>query len=1274
MASSAKILVASASTTASTASLTFVPEIASVDVRTIHGPLNEDNYITNKDGKGTVEFSINGLIAFPCHHLVMIADSYSCKVIQCLDRHKYPVTRVQFSHGSNLKIASCDTRGTLIVWDVLRGSVSSFILPSTMKESKGSTIIAFEWMKQTHHPYDDRKHCLLILYSSSLLALYDVDSSQVLWKKQLMTSAKQCAFLPSSLSVDPFNPGSLVLPLTPSNPSQIQCSFLHLENIYAGESNNVKPSSSSPQLQQPNIDQSSAPSMRKYRIFVTDFHQASSLTKSPDLKLGMQVLSSGNPLAKTADDSSDSNIKESKESVSEFKIEMKQVTFNKNKKNEVIVASSRVIAFLNLEDNCILMTIPLERSSLNVVSVYSCHQRNAIFTLHGKAGIVLFRLFNKASLENKYFKTIAQSQPQSTSTTDTIIGFAVDPLRETRYALLTSSGRIIMHSLTVEETNVQESEVTHSCLSQLIPVSSYHEDKTSPKIKITSGDRKLFSLPKSTVIKTCPPVTQSNWEQHRPLIAVGTFTGSVIIIDLKTGNLEVSLQVHSCLVRGIEWTSLTSFISYSYPREVTRQRGSFVGHANAPTVNNELYLTDITTGKSQVLRKDANVDSSPIQCIRVSHLKQYFVICFRERPMEIWDLKALSLIKILPDKFSSASCIEWSPLSSKSKDFASYGKSQSDTTQVKQSFETDVKDKELLKLILPPSLSTFSTRENFIVSDPTGDLHHYSVEGPAVKEVSVIKGDTLHGPLTCVSWKGDQIVLGFYDGNLLFWNLKKRSSTNKSGQRQPVKKIKFAPGKRNPNFLVLYNDYLELWSNTTVLTEIRFGFKEGFVSTVVDADWTGSDRPVLLTSDSILHVTDMSLVKTSLPVFLERRNEVVSFGKSNLNLVKESIRSKVIASFLLEPLQKLDNKVMPQELVSRCISAAVMTGSTFLLDFWTLTQHHLLNLDIDDHFDLFLKNETYQAIQREVAHEAHERNKVDRRRKTSNICLEYDLLLGNYDQAVQSLLESDPASKDEYKLDVMKACLIASLSSKKEDNSCNPAEAVVKLAAASLIATGSIDEGVHLLMVTSNSKDACRYLQANGYWEKSIWMAKTALKQKESREILDKWLSHLMMTQTHSKEKEVFILLSNQSFDRVVSLLINRHDIPTAALFSLVCDSLGLIPFKDSSSTASPLHQPKVNNASKSSFPIPFPSPQSMSPTEPAGSAFMGVDANAAVDYAYDQYLKMLSEFNLAHLFPAKNKSNQEEDEKKDKDEFSVNVTDLLDSLQEEETYHENQK
>ena len=1257
--------MASSSATVSTSSL--VPEIASVDVRTIHGPLSEDNYITNKEGRGVVDFSSNGLIAFPCHHLVMVIDSYSCKVIQCLDRHKYSVTRVQFPPGNYMKLASCDTRGTLIVWDVLRGSVSSFILPSTMKETKGSSIISFEWMKQTHHPFDDRKHCLLILYSSSLLALYDVDSSQVLWKKSLMTNPKQCAFIPSSLSVDPFTPGSLVLPLTPVNPSQIQCSFLHLENVYAGESSSPKPSSVTSTSPSPHAvaDSSVVQSMRKYRIFVTDFHQATSLAKSPDLRLGMQVMSSSNPLAKTSDDSSDVNFKDSKETVSEFKIEMKQVIFNRNRKNEVIVASSRVIAFLNLEANCILMTIPLERSSLNVVGVYSCSQRNAMFTLHGKTGVVLFRLFNKSNKENKYFKTVAQSLPQTSSTTDSIVGFSVDPLRETRYALLTSSGRIILQSLSLEGEESIESEISHSCLSQVIPVSSYREDDILSKIKITSKDKKLFSLPKSTVIKTCPPVTQSNWEQHRPLIAVGTFSGTVVVIDLKNGSLESSLSIHSSLVRGIEWTSLTSFLSFSYPREAARQRGSFVGgHPTTQTVNNELYLTDIKTGKSQVIRKDANLDSSPIQCIRVSHLKQYFVICFRESPMEVWDIKTLSLIKILSDKFSSVSCIEWSPLSSRSKDFASYGKSQSDTSQVKQTLESEVRDKELLKLILPPSLSTFSSRENFIVSDPAGDLHHYSVEGPALKEVSVIKGDSLHGPLTCVSWKGDQIVLGFYDGNLLFWNLKKKSSVNKSNQRQAVKKIKFAPGKRNPNFLVLYNECMELWSGTTPLTEIRFASKEGYVSTVVDADWTGSDRPVLLTSDSLLHVTDMSLVKTSLPVLLERRSEVVSLGRTNLNLVKESIRFKVLSSFVLGSPRKSDQKMDALQLVSRCLSAAVLSGNHFLLDFWTLTQHHLLNMDVDDHYDLFLKNETYQAIQREVAQEAHETNKVDRRRKISNICLEYDLLLGNHDQAVQSLLESDPSSKDEYKLDVMKACLIASLSSKKEDKSSNPAEAVIKLAAASLIASGSIDEGVHLLMVTSNTVDACRYLQSNGYWEKSIWMAKTALKQKESREILDKWLSHLMMTQTHSKEKEVFILLSNQSFDRVVSLLINRHDIQTAALFSLVCDALGLIPFKDSSSTASPLHHAKATNAAKASFPIPLTSPQSMSPTEPAGSAFMGVDANAAVDYAYDQFLKMLSEYNLSHLFPLKVNSSKTNNID-ETNESSVNVSDLLDSLQE---------
>lgn len=66
------------------------------------------------------------------------------------------------------------------------------------------------------------------------------------------------------------------------------------------------------------------------------------------------------------------------------------------------------------------------------------------------------------------------------------------------------------------------------------------------------------------------------------------------------------------------------------------------------------------------------------------------------------------------------------------------------------------------------------------------------------------------------------------------------------------------------------------------------------------------------------------------------------------------------------------------------------------------------------------------------------------------------------------------------------ACLIACL--KKE----NKSQSVVKLVATNLIASGDTQLGVQLLCVIHKALDACRYLQSNGQWDKSVWLAKVS--------------------------------------------------------------------------------------------------------------------------------------------------------------------------------------
>ncbi|CAJ0967654.1 unnamed protein product, partial [Ranitomeya imitator] len=96
----------------------------------------------------------------------------------------------------------------------------------------------------------------------------------------------------------------------------------------------------------------------------------------------------------------------------------------------------------------------------------------------------------------------------------------------------------------------------------------------------------LSGLPQPPfVVRMCPPLTTKNITQYKPLLAVGTSNGSVFVYNLTSGLLHKELNIHSCEVRGIEWISLTSFLSFatSTPN-------------NSGLVRNELQLVDLLTG------------------------------------------------------------------------------------------------------------------------------------------------------------------------------------------------------------------------------------------------------------------------------------------------------------------------------------------------------------------------------------------------------------------------------------------------------------------------------------------------------------------------------------------------------------------------------------------------------------------------------------------------------------------------------------------------------
>ena len=1129
----------------------LIPDIASVDLRTIHGPLKDSNHFT-------LDYSVTGFVAFACQNVVVVVDSKCPKrAAQVLVKHKDPICVVKWIKGkvndglevNLMKLASGDVKGNIIVWDVIRGA-SICVIPAEsniLKETQN--ILSFDWIKCPSQfmssspsspskvtPRKYSKDSLIVLYPKNLLVLYDSDSGQVIWRKNLFhptSSLNALSLLTKSsnsnqhsvncglFSIDPYNPENMILTVSPIDVMHEPCSFINVVNYFSFPNVTLEDGSNS--------------QCTKYSLFVTDFVQQSSPTSSPELKLQL-LHQKFNRVSFTFDSKPTNSSSRSSTPVppteNQFIVELKQFSYNKSRVDEVIIASSRVITIVNMKLDQVVTTIPLERNCSNVLVVHSCFQRNSMFTCH-KTGSIYYRfpLLNKRFDEHTStevidvgYKTVAFSEMVKMSKDTGVVGFSVSPLDETKMCLVLSCGKLIFCQLNKPKVSNCVS------LSNLICTEESVQDSTL-ELKETS---RLSSLNKPVMIKSCPPVTKSNWSIHKPLIAVGDFSGAIQIYDLKDGSICRGYEsLHGNQVRGIEWSSLTSFLSWSYPPI------SPTPHDIKTT--NELMITDIATSCHQLIRKDRNIDSSPIQGVKVSHLKQYFIISFKSDPLEIWDLKSLSLLKIMSIFKSPVMAIEWSPISSTKK--------TSTMTSSTISSE-EIKDKDILQQILPPtsSMTTSSsdvhtlTKENFVIASSSGDLFHYSVENILIKEISVIHGDYSHGYLTSIAWKENVVVLGFQDGNLLIWDLKRKESKSKQTQsKEVVKKIKFGPGKGNPNFLVLYQDSLEMWDLTDLQVVSRLkSSKGGEFFSVIDFDWIGSDRPVILTSTGLLLVTDLFLSKHSTPMELIKTSPEDDFQCCNYFTMKDNVKFTSLINHVAS-----DGFKTSDSMLNKCLEASILSGSTFHYAFWSLVGHHVLGYDNLDHFfELFLSNAAFRKIQEErvASYESMQSG-------FHPLVCEYHLLLGHRQRSVQMLLESDSSIPDHYLKNGLKACLIAAL------QACEPAseepssvEPVVKLVAASLIASGAVDDGVQLLYLIDKICDSCRYLQSNGQWKKSIWVAKTSLDEEKSHEFVKRWCDNLIQEDQDSRE-EVLIQLSLKQFEKVLVSLVNRSDVQTAALF-----------------------------------------------------------------------------------------------------------------------------
>ncbi|XDV50891.1 hypothetical protein PO909_019879, partial [Leuciscus waleckii] len=705
-------------------------------------------------------------------------------------------------------------------------------------------------------------------------------------------------------------------------------------------------------------------------------------------------------------------------------------------------------------------------------------------------------------------------------------------------------------------------------------------------------------------LRMCPPLTTKNINHYQPLLAVGTSNGSVLVYNLTSGLLHKELSVHSCEVRGIEWVSLTSFLSFatSVPN-------------NLGLVRNELQHVDLRTGRCFAFRGERGNDEPAIEMIKVSHLKQYLVVVFRDKPLELWDVRTGTLLREMAKNFPTVTALEWSPshnLKSLKKKQLAAREAMARQTTLADAEQSSVESSVISMLQDAESKSEMgqgiSAREHFVFTDTDGQVYHITVEGNSVKDGARIPPDGSMGSIACIAWKGDTLVLGDVDGNLNFWDLKARLSRGVPTHRGWVKKIRFAPGKGNQKLLVMYTDGAEVWDTKEVqmVSSIRVGRNVSY--RILDIDWCTSDKVVLASDDGCVRVLEMAMKSASyrmdeqdltdpvwcpylllpraaltLKAFLLLQPWCDTF---TMDISQIDYKEKdEIKGLIQEQLNSLSNDIKsvlqdPKlNLLQRCLLVSRLFGDESDLQFWTVAAHYIQSFSpscqpsgsvpegqaaaegpqstpgshLDICHDTLCESSFFQRFQLErVRLQEVKRSSYEHTKK----CADQLLLLGQTDRAVQLLLETS-ADNSSYYCDSLKACLVTTITSS------GPSQSTIKLVATNMIANGKLAEGVQLLCLIDKAADACRYLQTYGEWNRAAWLAKVRLNPAEGSDVLKRWAEHLCSPQVNLKSKAILVLLSLGCFQKVGEMLHSMRYFDRAALFLEACLKYGVMETND---------------------------------------------------------------------------------------------------------------
>lgn len=274
-----------------------------------------------------------------------------------------------------------------------------------------------------------------------------------------------------------------------------------------------------------------------------------------------------------------------------------------------------------------------------------------------------------------------------------------------------------------------------------------------------------------------------------PLVALGTQSGTIEIVDVSANSVSACFSVHSSPVRGLRWLGNSRLVSFSY-NQASEKIGGYV---------NKLVVTCVRSGLNRLFRVMQKPERAPVRALRASSSGRYLLILFRDAPVEVWAMtKNPIMLRSLALPFT---VLEWT-LPSVPRPTAPIRQS---SVSLKDRIVGAVAEATSPKHAPPPPEpkvgssdgSQEETSESFAFALVNGALGVFEVQGRRIKDfrpkwpsTSFVSSD---GLVTAMAYRLPHVVMGDRSGNLRWWDVTTGHSSSFNTHRDGIRRIKFSP-------------------------------------------------------------------------------------------------------------------------------------------------------------------------------------------------------------------------------------------------------------------------------------------------------------------------------------------------------------------------------------------------------------------------------------------------------------------------------------------------